>query len=87
MQTKSLFLSGVRPSKKVEKLKDIEIHKIIKFSKKVISKAIMLGGSSIKDFSSSSGKKGSFQQYFSVYGKKVKIVLRLSVKPRLKKLC
>ena len=33
-------------------------------------KAILLGGSSIKDFSSSSGKKGSFQQYFSVYGKK-----------------
>ncbi len=65
-----LFFSGIRPAKKINKLKDFEIRKIVKFSKKIISKAIILGGSSIKDFSSSSGKKGSFQQYFSVYGKK-----------------
>ncbi len=65
-----LFFSGVRPEKKLKKLKNVEIEKIIKFSKKIISKAIILGGSSIKDFSSSSGKKGSFQQHFSVYGKK-----------------
>ena len=65
-----LFFSGVRPAKKIKKLTNFEIKKIIKFSKKIISKAILLGGSSIKDFSSSSGKKGSFQQYFSVYGKK-----------------
>ena len=65
-----LFFSGVRPAKKIKKLKNSEIQKIIKFSKKIISKAIILGGSSIKDFSSSSGKKGSFQQHFSVYGKK-----------------
>ena len=65
-----LFFSGVRPTKKIKNLSDSEIKKIIKFTKKIISKAIAYGGSSIKDFSSSSGKKGSFQQYFSVYGKK-----------------
>ncbi len=65
-----LFFSGIRPTKKVKKLSDIEVKKIIKFSKKIISKAILLGGSSIKNFSSSSGKKGSFQQHFCVYGKK-----------------
>ena len=65
-----LFFSGVRPAKKIKKLRNFDIQKIIKFSKKIISKAIILGGSSIKDFSSSSGKKGSFQQHFSVYGKK-----------------
>ena len=65
-----LFFSGVKPTKRIEKLSDLKIKKIIKFSKKIISKAIILGGSSIKDFSSGSGKKGSFQQYFSVYGKK-----------------
>ena len=65
-----LFFSGIRPTKKIKKLKDFEIKKIVKFSKKIISKAIYFGGSSIKDFSSSSGKKGTFQQYFSVYGKK-----------------
>ena len=65
-----LFFSGINPAKKIKKLTDFDIQKIVKFSKKIISKAIILGGSSIKDFSSSSGKKGSFQQYFSVYGKK-----------------
>jgi len=65
-----LFFSGVKPDKKIKKLSVIEIKKIIKLTKKVIKKAIILGGSSIRDFSSISGKKGSFQQYFSVYGKK-----------------
>ena len=65
-----LFYSGIRPVKKVNRLSNNDIKKIIKFTKKIITKAIKLGGSSIKDFSSSSGKKGSYQQYFSVYGKK-----------------
>ena len=65
-----LFYSGIRPTKKVNNLSYDEIKKIVYFTKKIILKAINLGGSSIKDFSSSSGKKGSFQQYFSVYGKK-----------------
>ena len=65
-----LFFSGVNPKKKIQHLSDSKIKNIIKFTKKILSKAIDLGGSSIKDFSSSSGKKGSYQQYFSVYGKK-----------------
>ena len=65
-----LFLSKVQPSRKVKKLKDAEIKKIIKFTKSVLRNSIKLGGSSIKDFSSSNGKKGSFQQFFNVYGKK-----------------
>ncbi len=65
-----LFFSGVLPSKKAQSLSDKEIINILKFTKKILNKAIILGGSSIKDFSSSSGKKGSYQQHFSVYGKK-----------------
>ena len=65
-----LFFSGVRPTKKIQTLSESQIKKIIKFTRKIISKAIFLGGSSIKNFSSSSGKKGLFQQHFSVYGKK-----------------
>ena len=81
-----LFFSGVRPSKKIKKLSDIEIKKIVRFSKKIISKAITLGGSSIKDFSSSSGKKGLFQQYFSVYGKKGENCPKVKCKGKIKKL-
>ncbi|MFL2876087.1 MAG: hypothetical protein CNB20_00680 [Pelagibacterales bacterium MED-G43] len=81
-----LFFSGIRPSKKIGKLRDAEIQKIIKFSKKIIFKAIMLGGSSIKDFSSSSGKKGSFQQHFNVYGKRGENCLRAKCKGKIKKI-
>ena len=81
-----LFFSSVIPTKKVKKLSNIEIQKIIKYSKKIISKAIILGGSSIKDFSSSSGKKGSFQQHFSVYGKKGKNCSRVKCKGKIKKI-
>jgi len=51
-------------------IKNKEIHKIIKNTKKTLKKAISLGGSSLRDFSSSDGKKGEFQQYFYVYGRK-----------------
>ena len=81
-----LFFSGVKPAKKIKKLKNFEIKKIIKFSKKIISKAILLGGSSIKDFSSSSGKKGSFQQLFKVYGKKGENCTKLKCEGRVKKI-
>jgi formamidopyrimidine-DNA glycosylase len=65
-----LFLSKVKPNRKVKTLKNFELKKIIKFTKNVLKTSIKLGGSSIKDFSSSNGKKGSFQQHFNVYGKK-----------------
>ena len=65
-----LFASGVKPIRKIQSLSDFEIKEILKFTKKILSKAIISGGSSIRDFSSSSGKKGSFQQYFMVYGRK-----------------
>ena len=64
-----LFFSNVKPTRKITTLKNIEIKKIIFTTKKILKKAISLGGSSIKNFLSSSGKTGSFQQHFSVYGK------------------
>jgi len=81
-----LFFSGIKPIKKINELTVIEIKKIIKFSKQIISKAILLGGSSIKDFSSSSGKKGSFQQHFSVYGKKGENCFRAKCEGKIKKI-
>ena len=81
-----LFFSGVRPAKKIKKITNFEIKKIIEFSKKIISKAIALGGSSIKDFSSSSGKKGSFQQHFSVYGKKDENCSKVKCGGKIKKI-
>ena len=65
-----LFQSCVMPSRKVSRLKNFEIHKIIVNTKKILKKSIIVGGSSIKDFSSDEGKKGMFQQSFGVYGRK-----------------
>ena len=65
-----LFFSKIKPTKKTKDLSNKDIKKVIKFTKKILFKAIKLGGSSIKDFSSDNGKKGLFQQHFSVYGRK-----------------
>ena len=64
-----LFHSKIRPVRKLSKLGDLEIKKILRYSKKILKKAIVFGGSSIKNFSGISGKSGAFQQYFQVYGK------------------
>ena len=80
-----LFLSKVKPSRKVKKLKDFELRKIIHHTKKILKNAIKLGGSSIKDFSSANGKKGSFQQHFYVYGKKRQLCLNISCRSRIVK--
>ena len=58
------------PEIEILSVENKEIHKIIKNTKKTLKKAISLGGSSLRDFSSSDGKKGEFQQYFYVYGRK-----------------
>ena len=80
-----LFLSKINPFRKVKKLKEFELKKIIKYIKKILKDAIELGGSSIKDFSSSNGKKGSFQQHFNVYGKKGDLCSRVNCKHRIVK--
>ena len=65
-----LFNSKIKPDRPVKKLVDFEICKIIENTKKILKKAIFYGGSTIKDFSNSSGIKGNYQQQLSVYGRK-----------------
>ena len=62
-----LFLSKINPNKKVNLLKEKDCLKIINNSKKVLLNAIKKGGSSIRDFKNTLGKKGSFQKSFKVY--------------------
>ena len=67
-----LFMSKIKPHRKVNKLSNLEIEKIIKNSKKILKNSIKLGGSTIKDFSIDDGKRGIYQQHFKVYGRKDK---------------
>ena len=62
-----LFLSKIKPNKKVKLLNKIECNLLIKNSKKILRNAIKKGGSSIRDFKNTDGKKGSFQDNFNVY--------------------
>ena len=64
-----LFLCKINPTKKVCLLKKKDILKIIFNSKKVLLNAIKKGGSSIRDFKNTSGKKGDFQRDFKVYAR------------------
>lgn len=65
----SLFDAGISPLKPANKLKKEEIITLLNSVKKIIKNAIELGGSSIKDYVNSDGKKGGFQKTFKVYGK------------------
>ena len=64
-----MFLSKINPNKKAFLLKKDELLKIIINSKKVLLHAIKKGGSSIRDFKNTLGKKGDFQSNFKVYEK------------------
>ena len=62
-----LFLSKINPFKKAKLLSKKECQKIIINSRKILLKAISMGGSSIRDFKDTLGLKGGFQNEFKVY--------------------
>ena len=62
-----LFLSKINPNKKAFLLKKKDLKNIITYSRKVLLNANKKGGSSVRDFKNTFGKKGSFQKEFNVY--------------------
>ena len=62
-----LFLCKINPTISAMKLSKKDCKNIILFSKKVLTKAIKKGGSSIRDFRDTFGKSGNFQNEFKVY--------------------
>lgn len=65
----SLFDAKISPARIANSLSDIEIKELINSIKKIITKAIELGGSSISDYVKTSGDLGNFQNSFKVYGR------------------
>ncbi len=82
----ALFLSKIIPIKSCKKLKDKQIKKLIINIKKILKKSIYNGGSSIRDFKSTNGKIGKFQQYFCVYGRENKKCVRNYCDGKIKKI-
>ena len=62
-----LFLAKIGPNKISSKLSLVDIGRLHPSISKVLKRALKLGGSSIKDFKSSVGEKGRFQNEFKVY--------------------
>ena len=65
-----LVKSNINPLKKAYLLKEEECLKIIQNSKDIFQKAIELGGTTIKSYTSSLGVKGSYQNNLIVHSKK-----------------
>tara|TARA_B110000014_G_scaffold172238_1_gene122663 strand:+ start:201 stop:1064 length:864 start_codon:yes stop_codon:yes gene_type:complete len=80
-----LFLCKINPFKKVKLLNKKECQKIITNSRKILLKAISMGGSSIRDFKDASGIKGSFQNEFKVYNQERKSCSNLRCSALIKK--
>ncbi len=66
----SLFRSGIRPTRKANKVTKKENELLVKEIKSVLKEAIKAGGSTIKDFKKAGGESGYFQTKLNVYGRK-----------------
>ena len=64
-----LFLAGINPFLKGKDLKDKDLELIIKYAKEVLEKAIEMGGTTIRSYTSSLGVTGRFQQELLVHCK------------------
>ena len=80
-----LFLCKIKPTRNVKNINQKEIKDILKNTKKILKKAILLGGSSIKNFSSTEGQGGNFQQKFNVYGREKTSCSRVNCLGTIKK--
>jgi formamidopyrimidine-DNA glycosylase len=82
----ALFLSKIKPLRACSSLSKNEMKNLILNIKKILKIAISKGGSSLRDFHNTQGKKGNFQQYFRVYGQINKKCSRISCKGKIKKI-
>ena len=81
-----LFMTGIDPLRLCNNLKKTEIKSLVLNIKKILKSSILKGGSSIKDFKNLSGKSGSFQSFFHVYGRENKNCSRNSCTGKIKKI-
>lgn len=64
----ALFLAGVKPMRKANKLTRQECIDLTKYAREVMTRSIEAGGSSISDYINPSGEDGGYQDERKVYG-------------------
>ena len=89
-----LFYSKIDPLKKVNQLSKDEINSLLHNINMVLSKAVLNGGTTIKDYKQPNGKVGYFRQKLKVYGReKLKcydcssIIFKLNINKRATYIC
>ena len=65
----SLFITGINPKTKTNKISKQRYINLTKNIKKILKKAIKAGGTTLQDFAKVDGKPGYFSQKLSVYGR------------------
>jgi formamidopyrimidine-DNA glycosylase len=65
----TLFLSGIHPKRRADKVTKKEATKLVMSARAVLEKAIALGGSTIRSYTSSLGVHGRFQNELNVHTK------------------
>ena len=80
-----LYFCKINPFKQSGRLNNKDHKNIILYSKKVLRNAIKEGGSSIKNFTNTQGKKGGFQDNFKVYQRDKLKCLRKECTGKIKK--
>jgi formamidopyrimidine-DNA glycosylase len=70
--SEALFASGIKPSLKASSLSLLRAEKLVAEIKKILSRSIESGGSSISDFAQATGESGYFQNSFCVYDREGK---------------
>jgi formamidopyrimidine-DNA glycosylase len=65
----ALFIAGIRPKKLAGKIHLATYKKLAQAIKKILQAAIKQGGTTLKDFVHSDGRKGYFRMHLQVYGR------------------
>tara|TARA_Y100000590_G_scaffold456205_1_gene606350 strand:+ start:568 stop:1431 length:864 start_codon:yes stop_codon:yes gene_type:complete len=81
-----LFKTKIHPTRACNNLNKKEIKGLVSNMRKILKLAIAKGGSSIRNFESTIGKSGNFQQFFHVYEQNGKKCSRRWCKGKIKKI-
>ena len=65
----ALFKSGIHPRRKAGRISLVRYHKLAEAIRETLSAAILMGGTTLRDFVNSDGKPGYFAQSLLVYGR------------------
>lgn len=65
----SLFQAAILPTKPANQLQYHDCERLVASIQDILQRAILAGGSSLKDFVNSDGNTGYFQQHYTVYGR------------------